>query len=142
MNEQVNNGWVDVLEKLPPSETQVQVSYKAVNDNIYCDRFAFCSPTGEWFYLNQVTGEIEDFPYKVYAWRKFGEPFSYDEHLSIQFKEDVKRFKESIIYKEGRRNGYHDFKMWCKDNTNNDTEKMIVEKIANEVNTIGTYLFE
>lgn len=41
MNEQVNNGWVDVLEKLPPSETQVQVSYKAVNDNIYCDRFAF-----------------------------------------------------------------------------------------------------
>ena len=32
--------------------------------------------------------------------------------------------------------------MWCEDNTNNDTEKMIVEKIANEVNTIGTYLFE
>lgn len=99
MNEQINNGWIDVLEKLPPSETQVQVSYKALNDNIYCDRFAFCSPTGEWFYLNQATGEIEDFPYKVYAWRKFGEPFSYDEHLSIQFKEDVKRFK-NMIYKE------------------------------------------
>lgn len=60
MNEQVNNGWVDILEKLPPSRTQVQVSYKAVNDNIYCDRFAFCLPTGEWFYLNQATGEIED----------------------------------------------------------------------------------
>ena len=45
-------------------------------------------------------------------------------------------------FEEGRRNGYHDFKMWCEDNTNNDTEKMIVEKIANEVNTIGTWLFE
>lgn len=40
------------------------------------------------------------------------------------------------------RNGWHDFEMWCEDNTNNDTEKMIIKKIANEVNTIGTYLFE
>lgn len=46
------------------------------------------------------------------------------------------------LFEEGRRNGYHDFKMWCEDNTNNDTEKMIIKKIANEVNTIGTYLFE
>ena len=45
-------------------------------------------------------------------------------------------------FEEGRRNGYHDFKMCCEDNTNNDTEKMIIEKIVNEVNTIGTWLFE
>jgi hypothetical protein len=99
MNEVKNNDWIDILEELPPSETQVQVSYKTFDDTIYCDRFAFCSPTGEWFYVNPATGEVEDFPFKVYAWRKFGEPFSYDEHLSIQFKEDVKRFKE-MIYKE------------------------------------------
>lgn len=45
-------------------------------------------------------------------------------------------------FEEGRRNGYHDFKMWCEDNIDNDIEKRIVEKIANEVNTIGTWLFE
>lgn len=27
-------------------------------------------------------------------------------------------------------------------NASNDTEKMIIEKIATEVNTIGTWLFE
>lgn len=132
MNEQVNNGWVDVLEKLPPSETQVQVSYKAVNDNIYCDRFAFCSPTGEWFYLNQATGEIEDFPYKVYAWRKFGEPFSYDEHLSIQFKEDVKRFKESIIYKEVPQDDYFANAVF---GGVDDIEKVYVIKITSDKDT-------
>ena len=132
MNEQVNNSWVDVLEKLPPSETQVQVSYKAVNDNIYCDRFAFCSPTGEWFYLNQATGEIEDFPYKVYAWRKFGEPFSYDEHLSIQFKEDVKRFKESIIYKEVPQDDYFANAVF---GGVDDIEKVYVIKITSDKDT-------
>lgn len=122
MNEQVNNSWVDVLEKLPPSETQVQVSYKAVNDNIYCDRFAFCSPTGE----------IEDFPYKVYAWRKFGEPFSYDEHLSIQFKEDVKRFKESIIYKEVPQDDYFANAVF---GGVDDIEKVYVIKITSDKDT-------
>ena len=132
MNEQVNNGWVDVLEKLPPSETQVQVSYEAANDNIYCDRFAFCSPTGEWFYLNQATSEIEDFPYKVYAWRKFGEPFSYDEHLSIQFKEDVKRFKESIIYKEVPQDDYFANAVF---GGVDDIEKIYVIKITSDKDT-------
>lgn len=132
MNEQVNNGWVDVLEKLPPSETQVQVSYKTVNDNICCDRFAFCSPTGEWFYLNQATSEIEDFPYKVYAWRKFGEPFSYDEHLSIQFKEDVKRFKESIIYKEVPQDDYFANAVF---GGVDDIEKIYVIKITSDKDT-------
>lgn len=132
MNEQVNNGWVDVLEKLPPSETQVQVSYTAVNDNICCDRFAFCSPTGEWFYLNQATDEIEDFPYKVYAWRKFGEPFSYDEHLSIQFKEDVKRFKESIIYKEVPQDDYFANAVF---GGVDDIEKIYVIKITSDKDT-------
>lgn len=60
MNE-VKNSWVDVVEELPPSETQVQVSYETFDDTIYCDRFAFCSPTGEWFYVNPATGEVEDF---------------------------------------------------------------------------------
>lgn len=132
MNEQVNNGWVDVLEKLPPSETQVQVSYEAVNDNIYCDRFAFCSPTGEWFYLNQATNEIEDFPYKVYAWKKFGVPFSYDEHLSIQFKEDVKRFKESIIYKEIPQDDYFANAVF---GGVDDIEKVYVIKITSDKDT-------
>ena len=110
MNEVKNNDWIDILEELPPSETQVQVSYKTFDDTIYCDRFAFCSPTGEWFYVNPATGEVEDFPFKVYAWRKFGEPFSYDEHLLNRlqyyknrvdkqyFSDDLKRGNQIVMY--------------------------------------------
>lgn len=100
MNEQVKNNWVDVLERLPQSDVLVQVSYKTFTESTYCDRFAFCSPVGKWFYVNTTTGEIEDFPYKVYAWRELGEPFPYVEHLSVQLKEDVKRFKDDMVYKE------------------------------------------
>lgn len=92
----------------------------------------FCSPTGEWFYLNQATGEIEDFPYKVYAWRKFGEPFSYDEHLSIQFKEDVKRFKGSIIYKEIPQDDYFANAVF---GGVDDIEKVYVIKITSDKDT-------
>ena len=67
------------------------------------------------------------------------------QHIKMQeynkAQEKVSGLVESY-FEEGRINGYHDFKMWCEDNTNNDTEKMIIKKIANEVNTIGTYLFE
>lgn len=131
MNE-VKNSWVDVVEELPPSETQVQVSYEAFDDTIYCDRFAFCSPTGEWFYVNPATGEVEDFPFKVYAWRKFGEPFSYDEHLSIQFKEDVKRFKESMIYKKIPQDDYFANVVF---GGVDDIEKVYVIKITSDKDT-------
>lgn len=85
----------------------------------------------------EVTSELEELS-----------KFATKEIVQRMRKYDIIKAKEKVIgllenyFEEGRRNGYHDFKMWCEDNTNNDTEKMIVEKIANEVNTIGTWLFE
>lgn len=88
-------------------------------------------------YTTEVTSELEEL-----------NKFATKEIVQRMRKYDIIKAKEKVIgllesyFEEGRRNGYHDFKTWCEDNTNNDTEKMIIKKIANEVNTIGTYLFE
>lgn len=85
----------------------------------------------------EVTSELEELS-----------KFATKEIVQRMRKYDIIKAKEKVIgllenyFEEGRRNGYHDFKMWCEGNTNNDTEKMIVKRIANEVNTIGTWLFE
>lgn len=85
----------------------------------------------------EVTSELEEL--NKFATKEIAQHIKMQEYNKAQ--EKVFGLVESY-FEEGRRNGYHDFKMWCEDNTNNDTEKMIVEKIANEVNTIGTWLFE
>lgn len=88
-------------------------------------------------YTAEVTSELEEL--NKFATKEITQRTKKYEHNKAQ--EKVFGLVESY-FEEGRRNGYHDFKTWCEDNTNNDTEKMIVEKIANEVNTIGTWLFE
>lgn len=45
-------------------------------------------------------------------------------------------------FEECERNGWHDFEMWCEDNIDNDIEKILVKKVANEVTHIGDWLFE
>lgn len=88
-------------------------------------------------YTAEVTSELEEL-----------NKFATKEIIQCTKKYEYNKAQEKVFgllenyFEEGRRNGYHDFKMWCEDNTNNDTEKMIIEKIANEVNTIGTWLFE
>lgn len=85
----------------------------------------------------EVTSELEELS-----------KFATKEIVQRMRKYDIIKAKEKVIgllenyFEEGRVNGYHDFKMWCEDNIDNDIEKRIVEKIANEVNTIGTWLFE
>lgn len=88
-------------------------------------------------YTAEVTSELEELG--KYATEEIAQRAKKYEYNKAQ--EKVFGLVESY-FEEGRKYGYHDFKMWCEDNTNNDTEKMIVEKIANEVNTIGTWLFE
>lgn len=88
-------------------------------------------------YTAEVTSELEEL--NKFATKEITQRTKKYEHNKAQ--EKVFGLVESY-FEEGRRNGYHDFKMWCEDNTNNDTEKMIIEKIATEVNTIGTWLFE
>lgn len=88
-------------------------------------------------YTAEVTSELEEL--NKFATKEITQLIKMHEYNKAQ--EKVFGLVESY-FEEGRRNGYHDFKMWCEDNTNNDTEKMIIKKIANEVNTIGTYLFE
>lgn len=85
----------------------------------------------------EVTSELEELS-----------KFATKEIVQRMRKYDIIKAKEKVIgllenyFEEGRINGYHDFKMWCEDNIDNDIEKRIIKKIANEVNTIGTYLFE
>lgn len=88
-------------------------------------------------YTAEVTSELEEL--NKFATKEITQLIKMHEYNKAQ--EKVFGLVESY-FEEGRRNGYHDFKMWCEDNTNNDTEKMIIEKIATEVNTIGTWLFE
>lgn len=88
-------------------------------------------------YTAEVTSELEEL--NKFATKEITQLIKMHEYNKAQ--EKVFGLVESY-FEEGRRNGYHDFKTWCEDNTNNDTEKMIIKKIANEVNTIGTYLFE
>lgn len=88
-------------------------------------------------YTAEVTSELEEL--NKFATKEIAQHIKMQEYNKAQ--EKVSGLVESY-FEEGRRNGYHDFKMWCEDNTNNDTEKMIIEKIATEVNTIGTWLFE
>lgn len=88
-------------------------------------------------YTAEVTSELEEL--NKFATKEIIQRIKMCEYNKAQ--EKVFGLVESY-FEEGRRNGYHDFKMWCEDNTNNDTEKMIIEKIATEVNTIGTWLFE
>lgn len=88
-------------------------------------------------YTAEVTSELEEL--NKFATKEIAQHIKMQEYNKAQ--EKVSGLVESY-FEEGRRNGYHDFKMWCEGNTNNDTEKMIVKRIANEVNTIGTWLFE
>ena len=88
-------------------------------------------------YTAEVTSELEEL--NKFATKEIAQHIKMQEYNKAQKK--VSGLVESY-FEEGRRNGYHDFKMWCEGNTNNDTETMIVKRIANEVNTIGTWLFE
>lgn len=88
-------------------------------------------------YTAEVTSELEEL-----------NKFATKEIVQRMRKYDIIKAKEKVIgllenyFEEGRINGYHDFKMWCEDNIDNDIEKRIVETIINEVNAIGTWLFE
>lgn len=85
----------------------------------------------------EVTSELEELS-----------KFATKEIVQRMRKYDIIKAKEKVIgllenyFEEGRINGYHYFKMWCEDNIDNDIEKRIVETIINEVNAIGTWLFE
>ena len=88
-------------------------------------------------YTAEVTSELEEL--NKFATKEITQRTKKYEHNKAQ--EKVFGLVESY-FEEGRRNGYHDFKMWCEDNIDNDIEKRIVETIINEVNAIGTWLFE
>lgn len=88
-------------------------------------------------YTTEVTSELEEL--NKFATKEIAQQI--EKCNKSKAKKKVFKLVQSY-FEECERNGWHDFEMWCEDNTSNDTEKMIVEKIANEVDAIGVWLFE
>jgi hypothetical protein len=88
-------------------------------------------------YTAEVTSELEEL--NKFATKEITQRAKKYEHSKAQ--EKVFGLVESY-FEECERNGWHDFEMWCEDNIDNDIEKILVKKVANEVTHIGTWLFE
>jgi hypothetical protein len=88
-------------------------------------------------YTAEVTSELEEL--SKFATKEITQRI--EKCNKSKAKKKVFKLVQSY-FEECERNGWHDFEMWCKDNIDNDIEKILVKKVANEVTHIGDWLFE
>lgn len=88
-------------------------------------------------YTAEVTSELEEL--SKFATKEITQRI--EKCNKSKAKKKVFKLVQSY-FEECERNGWHDFEMRCEDNIDNDIEKILVKKVANEVTHIGDWLFE